>query len=264
MNTFTPEQFEIMEVEGITEDEVWAGSEIERIKPILEIEVTHEVPGMERAAVCGSPFALAEELDYQQGFDNPYGAFGTCGLTSIANVCVIGGKEVTEPEVVEYAMENNLCAPSGIPGTLGGGTTIGNLIDILSHYGIESHCEFKDTADYTRLAEAIEGGRGVILGLNSGILQDRPWKIYNDAGELNATHAVCLTATVRDCDTGELVGFYMCDSSSQRPDGAKLFVTLEEMDDCYMQTRDGFAVIHCDNGWCYSLLIQIRRKRKEK
>ncbi len=246
MGEFTMEQLTIMEAEGITESEVWSGNEIEKIEAILEIELTDQVPGLEQAAVCGSPFTLAEVLDYQQGFDNPYGAFGTCGLTSIANVCTIGGKDISEPEVVEYAMKNNLCEPAGIPGRLGGGTTISNLIDILSHFGFDSHCEFKDTADYSRLAEAIEGGHGVILGLNSGVLQDRPWKIYDDAGELNATHAVCLTATVRDCDTGELVGFYMCDSSSQRPDGAKVFVTLEEMHDCYMDARDGFAVITND------------------
>lgn len=242
MEEFTVEQIGIMEVEGVTPSDVWSGDEIETIAPMLDMEISERVPGMEKAIVCGDPYALAEKLDYQQGLDNPYWAIGTCGLTSIANICVIGGKDITEPQVVEYAMENGFCETAG-DGRLGGGTTMKNMLDILSHYGFESHCEFKDTADYERLADAIEGGHGVILGLNSGVLQDRQWKIYNDDGELKATHAVSMTATVRDPQTGELTGFYMCDSSSQRPDGAMIYATLEMMDRCYMAADDGFAAI---------------------
>ena len=235
---------EQMEAEGLIPEEVWSGEEITPVEKILETEISTQVPGIETAIVSGDPYGLGKLLDFQQGFDNPYGMFGTCGLTSVSNLCVMNGQEVTEPDVVTYAMENGLCAPPGGDSPFGGGgTTIGNLIDILGHYRIEAHCEFNDTADCERLAEVIEGGHGVILGLNSGVLQDREWKIYNDQGEVTATHAVCLTATVRDPDTGELTGFYMCDSSSQRPDGAQIYVTMDEMNECYTELKDGFAVI---------------------
>ena len=233
----------IMEEEGITEVDVWDDDEISDIPKILPAEVTDQVPGMERAIICGDPIKLGDRLDFQQGFDNPYGAFGTCGLTSISNICTIAGMEVSEPDVVEYAMENNLCEQGSSSAFGGGGTTIKNQIEILEHYGIEAHCEFAETATPQRLAEAIEGGHGVILGLNSGILQNREWKIYNDNGEIAASHAVCLTGTVRSAETGELIGFYMCDSSGQTPDAGRTFVTLEKLEECYGEVRGGFATI---------------------
>ncbi|MCD7884171.1 MAG: hypothetical protein LUI87_10795 [Lachnospiraceae bacterium] len=233
---------EIMEAEEITEKDVQDIDEIEHFDRILPMEVSTEVPGMEQAVICGDPIRLGGELDFQQGFDNPYGAFGTCGLNAIANICYIGGKDVSEVEVVEYAMENDLCTKDD-PGFHGGGTTIGQQLKILEHYGFPSHCEFSNVADSERLAEAVEGGHGVLLGLNSGLLQDREWKIYNDDGEITATHAVCLTGTVRDAETGELRGFYLCDSSSQNPEGGRTFLTLDAFRACYSDVQGSYAVI---------------------
>jgi len=237
---------EIMNEEGLDESDVWDKSEIADISRTLPAEITDQVPGMERAIIVGDPINLGDRLDFQQGFDNPYGAFGTCGLTSIANVCTISGMEVSETEVIRYAMENGLCEKGEGSAFGGGGTTIKNQIEILEHYGIPAHCEFADTATPERLAQAVEGGHGVILGLNSGILQDREWKIYNDNGEIAATHAVCLTGTVRDADTGELVGFYLCDSSGQTPDSGKTFVSLDKLKESYSEVRGGFATITND------------------
>lgn len=231
----------LMQEERLHMDEVWVGERINPIESMLEMELTDRVPGMERAIVVGDPYAWGEKLDFQQGFDNPYGAFGTCAPTSIANLCTMAGMELTEPEVVTYAMENGLSAPVR-PGELGGATTIGGQLEILAHYGFDAHCEFNDAADCERVAELIEGGHGVICGLNSGVLQDRPWKTYNEAGEICATHSVCMTATVRDADTGALRGFYLCDSSAQRPDGAMIFVPLEKMQACYGDIKGGFVV----------------------
>lgn len=39
-------------------------------------------------------------------------------------------------------------------------------------------------------ALAVEGGDGVLLGLNSGVLQDREWKVYNEEGKITAAHTV--------------------------------------------------------------------------
>lgn len=236
------ESLEIMEAEGIDENDVWDMNEIESIEQLLPMEISTEVPGFEEAIICGNPIELGDELDFQQGFDNPYGAFGTCGLNAISNICHIGGKDISEPEVVEYAMEHDLCEKDN-PKFHGGGTTIGNQLELLSHFGFESHCEFADVADCGRLADVIEGGHGVLLGVNSGILQDREWKVYDENGEITANHAVCLTGTVRDTDTGELVGFYLCDSSSQSPEGGRVFVPLDKFQECYSDVKNAFAVI---------------------
>lgn len=236
------ERLDIMNAEQITEEQVWNASEIKEVPHILEPEVRTDVPGMEKAIVYGDPVHLGDILDYQQGFDNPYGSFGTCGETSISNICKIAGMDVTEPEVLQYAMENNLCQKDD-PKFRGGATTIGNQIALLEHYGLPSHCEFAaETATPERLAEVIEGGHGVLLGLNSGVLQDREWKAYNEAGEITATHAICLTGTVYTLD-GKLAGFYLCDSSGQNPDSGRTFVPLDKFDACYSNVKDAFAVI---------------------
>ena len=149
---------------------------------------------------------------------------------------------MTEPEVLAYAMENGLCIPDD-PKFKGGGTTIGNQIALLEHFGFPSHCEFsQETATPERLAQVIEGGHGVLLGLNSGVLQEREWKAYNVDGEITATHAVCLTGTVYSTD-GELKGFYLCDSSGQNPDSGRTFVPIDKFNACYSNLKDSFAVI---------------------
>ena len=232
----------LMDMEGLEEKDVWELSEIKQIEQILPAEISTEVPGYEQALVCGNPFDIAQELDCFQGYDNPYGAFGTCGLTSIANICHLAGFEVSEPQVVEYAMENGLCEKAE-NGKWGGGTTVSNQLDILKHYDIKAHCEFPDVADCERIADAIEGGHGVMVGLNSGILQDREWKIYDENGEIYAGHTVCMTGTVRDVETGELLGFYLCVSSAQKADGAKQYVSVEKFEKCYTDSVCAYAVI---------------------
>lgn len=232
----------LKENEGLKSDDVWTSEEITQYNRIITVELSNDVPGYEQAIVCGDPINLAEKLDCFQGFDNPYNAFGTCGLTSIANICQISGMDIKEPQVVEYAMENGLCEkPEN--GRLGGGTTISNQLEILKHYGFDAHCEFSDVATAERIADAIEGGHGVIVGLNSGVLQDREWKIYDENGDFYAGHAVCMTGTVRDTETGELLGFYLCDSSAQKLDGAKQFVTVEKFNESYSNAISSYAVI---------------------
>ena len=227
------------DLKDLTDKEIITSDEMDAIPLLLKPEVTDKVPGMDWAIVCGDPIALGDILDGSQGYDNPYGAFGTCGLNAIANICVMAGLDVTEPQVVEYAMENDLCTRDD-PKLHGGGTTAMQQIKLLEHYGFPSHCELaQDGATKERLAAAVEGGHGVLLGLNSGVLQDRPWKIYNEDHEIVATHAVCLTGTVRDADTG----FYMCDSSAQTPDAARTYVPVDKFDDCFGEIKGGFAVI---------------------
>ena len=231
-----------IEANDLNESEIWDAGEISPIEPTVSGYETGEIPGVDHAVVFGNPLELGERLDFMQGFDNEYGAFGTCGLTSISNICKIYGMEVSEPEVVRYAMENDLCEKVG-PGVMGGGVTTMQAIEILKHYGIASHCEFADVATPERIAEAIEGGYGVILGVNSGVLQDREWKVYNEEGVIQTTHYVTVTGTVRDAETGELKGFYLCDSSAARPDGGAIYTTLAEIRESYSDVYGGHVVM---------------------
>lgn len=233
---------EFVEENGLHDGVIWSADEIGEIAPTISGYETNEIPGIETAIVFGNPLELGNQLDYIQGFDNEYGASGTCGLTSISNICKIHGMDVQEPEVVEYAMENDLCDKVE-PGVLGGGITTIQAIKILEHYGIASHCEMADVATPERIAEAIEGGHGVIMGVNSGVLQDRDWKVYNEEGEIGVTHYVTVTGTVRDAETGELKGFYICDSSSARTDGGAIYTSLDEIEESYSKVYGGHVVM---------------------
>ena len=233
---------EFIEENGLSDETIWTEKEIMPIEATLSGYETKDIPGVENAVVFGDPLELSTQLDCVQAFDNEYGAIGTCGLNSISNICTIAGLDVPEPDVVRYAMENDLCEKVE-PGVMGGGVNVIQTIKILEHYGIKSHCEFAEVATPERIAEAIEGGHGVILGVNSGILQDREWKVYNDEGEVEITHYVTLTGTVRDADTGELKGFYLCDSSSGRADGDAIYTSLEEIKESYGDVYGGHIVV---------------------
>lgn len=232
---------EFIEQNGLNEELIWDKNEIAEIKPILDSYVTNDISDVENAVVCGNPLELGEKLDCIQGFDNKYGAYGTCGLNSISNVCTIAGLDVPEYDVVEYAMENDLCEKVG-PSALGGGVWANQTIKILEHYGIESHCELSEVATPDRVAELVEGGHGVIMGVNSGVLQDREWKVYNDQGEIETTHYVTITGTVRDAASGEIKGFYLCDSSSGRADGGAIYTPLEKIQAAYCDVNGGHII----------------------
>lgn len=234
---------EFLESEGATEAMIWDASEIQEVPSTLEPELRRDVPGMELAIVYGDPIALGDILDIQQGHDNIYGANGTCGETSIANICTIAGMKVTEPEVVAYAMENNLCQ-KGVDDPIwnGGATTISQQIAILKHFNLDAHCEIpSETADPERLAELIEGGYGILLCINYDYMYGRT---PMEGTEDTARHAICLTGTVRHLD-GTLAGFYVCDSDSwyQNEDAGRVFVPLERMNACYTNISEANAVI---------------------
>ena len=230
---------EYLESEGVTEAQLWDASEIQDVPSSLEPELRTDVPGMEKAIVYGDPIALGDILDIHQGYDNPYGAIGTCGETTIANLCTIAGMEITEPEVVAYAMENGLCEEYD-PIYKGGSTSISQQISILKHFHLEAHCEVpSETADPDRLAALIEGGYGVLLCINYPLLYGR---VPKEGTEDTARHAICLTGTVRHID-GSLAGFYICDSWYQNEDSGRVFVPIERMNACYTNISEANAVI---------------------
>ncbi len=231
-----------MEENELNEGIIWGENRIEPIEPTICGYETKDIPGIEIAIVFGDPIELGSRLDYIQGFDNVYGASGTCGLTSISNLCTMHGMDVSEPEVVEYAMKNDLCEKVA-PGVLGGGVTTMQAIRILGHYGIPSHCEMAEVATPDRIAAAIEGGHGVMMGVNSGILQGRDWKIYSSDGVIETTHYITITGTVRDGESGELKGFYLCDSSSARTDGGAIYASINEIQKCYSDVYGGHIVM---------------------
>lgn len=176
-----------------------------------EIPISPEVPrhlddmGGHEVLVIGDPEGYAD-FNHLQG-DNPYGYKGTCGLVSCQDVLGQFGVDVTETDVVGYAIENGLCNSEGNEGDRGG-TSVLQQAEILNDYGVPAHAETNGTLE--SLAANVEQGHGVIMEANAGVLwQDAT---YYDQGQPN--HAVVVTGVVRDANSGEIQGFYINDSGT--------------------------------------------------
>lgn len=156
--------------------------------------------------------------------DNPYGFRGTCGLCSCEGILRQFGLEVTETDVVAHAIEQGLCSLEG-GREMRGGTTVEDQVRILSDFGIPAHYETGGTLD--DLAAALEQGRGVIIGLDAGVLWDDA-TFY----EGRANHAVTPIGVARHPGTGEIQGFYVNDTGSGQ---SGRFVDAATIDEAWVQ-----------------------------
>ena len=176
------------------------------------VELRTDVPGVDRALVIGNPFEAAERMDYVQG-DNVLGYLGDCGLTSVANVGQLCGLDLSEDDVVLLANATGQCANDWfLPPSERGGVNDENIINLLSAYGIEAHAESADSpgGSLEAIAQYCENGQSVTMGLNAGVAWDMP-EYIDDGG---ANHQVTVLGAVRDADTGEVAGLYICDSGN--------------------------------------------------
>lgn len=167
-------------------------------------------------------YPKANELDYMQG-DAVAGYKGTCALTSIANLMTQANTPTTEAQVVNLAIQNNWAVTNSTATDYqrGGSNYIGQQA-ILNSYGIANTL----LAGYNpeAIANLVQSGRGVIIGLNAGKL----WNDanYNDAGGVN--HVVTITGAVRDASTGALTGFYIADSGRQLVSDMTRYLSLAD------------------------------------
>lgn len=78
----------------------------------INVELVESVEGLEQQpmVVTGSPFEIAGSLDCTQG-DNRYNVASDCGLVSCSNYLKLCGIEVSEDEIVGYALANNIATP---------------------------------------------------------------------------------------------------------------------------------------------------------
>lgn len=217
--------------EGTTQGEMFA-------KPMealaLEPEFRRDVPGCPEALVTGEPFDKADKMDFKQG-DNPFSASGNCGLVSIANTLSRGGFQVSENDVTGYAISSGQCVfdPHG-PASENGGTDAVMRKNILAHFGVPSRIVSPENGgNPEQIADAIDEGKGVLIGVNAGILWNNPNYVDTYLGLPASNHCISVTGAVRDANTGELKGFYIADSGRGLPEDANRYLTLEEFNDVY-------------------------------
>lgn len=207
-----------------------------------DINICTDVLGEDVAIITGNPFENAERLDFSQR-DNSYRAGGCCGLVSSSNFLNLCGLETTEEEIVGYAMQNELCANGFfMPRESVGGTVDSEIETILENYGVPvTSYNTYNGGSIEDIADAIDDGRAVTIGVNAGYLWDEP--NYIDGGHAN--HQITVTGAVRNID-GETIGLVICDSGRGLEGDACRIVSREAMELCY-ENAPGASAIITDN-----------------
>lgn len=189
-----------------------------------------DVPGVGPVEVKGNPFELENDLDYSQG-DNLFNVMGDCGLVSVINILAEAGISISEDAIVALALTNNLCLYDAWNSPEeNGGTTYLDRQTLLAAFGIETEV-YKGSSSQASLevmADKIEAGHGVNISVNAGYALDQPSAI----GDGSSNHSIIVTGTARDPQTGELKGFYVCDSCGLYDTGA-VFMSVDKMKDCF-------------------------------
>jgi len=163
------------------------------------------------------------DLEYIQG-DDVAGYMGTCGETSVANVCRMAGMDVNEAIVVRRAIANGWCnTTADDPGKRGASGQY-SQINMLHSFGLRA--DTRNGYDVQRLADLIREGHGVMLSVNAGKLWDVPEYVENG----NVNHLVTVTGVSYDAGTGAVTGFYIADSGRGLVSDACRFLSLEELD----------------------------------
>lgn len=172
----------------------------------------------ELALVYGYP--KANELDYIQGDAVP-DFWGTCALTSIANLLTQANRPTTESDVINRAIAHGwVVSDPSLPAYERGGSNYADQQALLDSYGVRNDL----IVGYNEqgIANLIRSGRGVIVAVNAGKLWGEPG--YVDGGGVN--HAVTITGVVYGEVNGELLGFYIADSGRHKVSDMTRFVDI--------------------------------------
>ena len=170
-------------------------------------------------------------LAYSQG-DNSFGMSETCGLKQSVNVINAAGQYMTEDGMVRVAWEDGLCDSAGR-------ATPGQIAALLSDNGVPAHYDFGLNAQ--EIANLLENGHKVILGINAGYL----WDSIEHQQTGAANHAISVIGTVRDRYTLEVIGFFINDTGRGRLEDQKRLISISKFKQIY--EVPGSAVIATDN-----------------
>lgn len=223
---------DLIEIDEMVFDEVTDGcNDVQDLSK--NASLSFDVPDTRMAIVSGNPEQAARFVDSVQG-DEIRGASGTCGLTSISNICRLSGLDVSEGMVTAYAIENGLCEVDPWSPASTGGITGTQAVELFGACGIDAHLEKAESFGIEELAQVIESGRGVMVGVDAGVLWDDPGcSSYTAYGQIYANHYITVTGSARDAATGEVVGFYICDSGRGLQSDACRYISAEKFSLAY-------------------------------
>lgn len=180
---------------------------------------TWKVDADTQTQVYNTPEETGMALDSHQGkasFSLPF--LGTCGLVSCVNILRLAGlTEITEEEIVEFAVQYKMCEASLEPSS-NGGTNFLHRQCILRCYGVDSELA---PASIPNIARFVADGRGVIVSVDAG-------ELWEDPQYLNGLHAITVTSVKTDLD-GTILGFYICDSGRGQDADSSRFIDVDHM-----------------------------------
>jgi hypothetical protein len=230
----------MMNVENPLESSRDAPADLPHLPPDVTADVPYHLdvlPDGRETVVIGDVKTFSDYC-HPQG-DNPFGFRGTCGLCSCEGILRQFGIEVSEADVVAHAIAHGLCNLEG-SADMRGGTTVTDQVRILSDFGVPAHYEAAGSLE--DLAASLEHGRGVIVGLDAGVLWDDA--TYYDG---RANHAVTPIGVARQPETGEIQGFYVNDTGAGE---SGRFVDAATMDAAWLQMGGSCVVtdrVHLGN-----------------
>ncbi len=167
-----------------------------------------------------TPSETGKNLDYHQGKMKGY--IGTCGLCSCENILRLAGVNVSEQDIVQFAVKNGLCKCGGAEEE-NGGTNYEGRKKILEAFGVDSSLL---PQNLDSIAKAIVSGRGVIISVDAG-------RLWEDARYLNGLHAVTVTSVDFDAE-GKIDSFHICDSGANIYD---MVVPADKLQNCLAINR---------------------------
>ena len=173
---------------------------------------TVDLPDGSWERVFDHPEQLQAELPFEQG-KNEYGKEGTCALANLGTWLEIGGSANKENDIVAYAsthmdMDGDpLCSESG-------GVYPGNIPTIWKNFGVDAYNE--NSKNLEHIAEAVESGHAVSVGVNAGKLYENDnseaFDLNDSYGDGGANHQIGIVSCVRDGVSGNITHFYINDT----------------------------------------------------
>ena len=182
--------------------------------------------------VFDHPNDLQESLPYSQG-NNDYYKTGTCALAGTGVRLQTAGSKYGENVVVGYSSTHNnergrpLCDDTG-------GTYPEDIPTIWGHFGMPAYNDYSKNLE--SIAEAVENGQAVQVGVNAGklwerdnaegfVLNDPNNDCYEDGG---ANHAINIMSCERNIASGNITHFYINDTGRSVPRDACRKISAED------------------------------------
>ena len=175
---------------------------------------------------------------FEQG-NNEHGFEGTCGETTQANTLnkLLGTNEITENDVLNIAIDKNLCEVDVLDPANSGGTSTEQfmqLYDEMNHrVGDKLNIElfdYDDALGIDDMASRIENGSVLNIAVDSYELWDQPRDITDTAHYTD--HWISVTGVDRRVDGG-IIGFKIVDSG-----GGESYLDIDKFERCYYGAKD--------------------------